>query len=143
MRQSVCAVSEEAETSARNARPLLPAIILGTVLIGVIADDGRAPFTPAGRMAPDILAWIEGFLAQGVGGLPHPMRIEDRRPGERDHVGLSRTENGFGLMRIADLSDGYDGDFDGALHLSRKAHLIARPVDNPLSGDSPPLDICT
>src|SRR6516162_9771261 len=66
------------------------------------------------------------------GGMPRPARTVEDRPCKRDQIGIASTDNGFGLLKLGDESDGDHRNARCVLHGAREWHLITRPDWDPL-----------
>lgn len=89
-------------------------------------------FQPTGRRSK-ILVRHPDLSPKVSGSVPRPARVKQRRPSERDKVGVSRGENGFGLLEFSDHADGDDGQRRRLLKGPRERNLIAGADRNLLS----------
>jgi hypothetical protein len=74
------------------------------------------------------------------GSVPGPTRVEEHGSSECGQIGVSRAENGFGLLEFSDQADGDDWEGRRLLHRPGKGNLITGAERNLLvsSMDQPP-----
>lgn len=98
------------------------------------ATDSNKQLSQPSGLGAKILVRHSDLSAEVSGSVPGPTRVKEHGPRERDHIGVSRAENGFGLLEFSDHADGNDGERRRLLHRPGKGNLIAGADWNLLSG---------
>src|ERR1700746_2883682 len=79
------------------------------------------------RLRSQILVGRFHLRTEMCSGMPRPARVVEDRPGKRDQVSITSTDNGFSLLKLGDEADGDHRHAGCLLHRARQRHLIARP----------------
>src|SRR5258708_7893108 len=78
-----------------------------------------------GLRAPILWRGLD-LAAEFGGGMPAPARVVQHAARKRDHIGLARRHDLFGLLRLGDQADRHGGEAGRFLHGLRQRNLISR-----------------